>query len=118
MNGLRIFIVALCLPSCASVGVTSIQSAPAKDEKCKLAVFTDEREIHQPFEVVCFIDAMSAGHMLADTTVAGAIHAANAKACGCGADALLIHEARRESENFWGRGFALLKAIRYKSSSK
>lgn len=118
MNFLRIIIMALSAQACASIGVTSIHSAPAKGDDCQLAIFTDEKEIQKPFEVVCFLDAMSAGHILADTTVAGAINAARPSACRCGADALLIHDVRKESGNFWGRGFAILKAFRYTSRAK
>lgn len=117
MSHLRIFILALGLSSCATVGVTAIQEAPAKNEDCKLAVYTDAREILKPYEVVCYIDATTAGHILADTTIAGAINAARIQACRCGADALLIHDARREVATLWGRGIAIMKAVRYKSAT-
>lgn len=118
MNSLRIIFIALGMQACASIGVTSIQSAPPKGDDCELAIYTDEREIKKAFEVVCFVDAMTAGHVLADTTVAGAIRAARPSACHCGADALLIHDVRKESGNLWGRGFAILKAIRYTESKR
>lgn len=116
MNQLRILVLALGLSSCASVGVTPILDATAKDDDCKLAIYTEAREIRAPYDVVCYIDVMTAGHILADTTIAGAIHVARTKACRCGADAMLIHDARKESGNFWGRGIAILKAIRYKET--
>lgn len=115
MNVLHLFVLLLCLSSCASVGVTSIHEAPAKYKDCPLALYTEPKEIGRPYEVVCLIDAMTAAHILADTTVAGAINAARSQACACGADGLLIHDVRKEAGNLWGRGFAILKAIRYKA---
>ncbi len=118
MNSLRILILSLGMQACASIGVTSIQSAPPKGENCDLAVFTDEREIRKSHEVVCFLDGMSAGHILADTTVAGVIRSARPSACQCGADALVIQDVRREGGSLWGRGYAILKAIRYTENKR
>jgi len=118
MSQLRIFAFALGLSSCATVGVTTIQEAPAKNEGCKLAVYSEAREILKPYEVVCYIDATTAGHILADNTIAGAINAARVKACHCGADARLIHDARKEAGSVWGHGIAIMKAIRYTSTTR
>jgi hypothetical protein len=113
MKFLGIIVIASSLQACVSIGVTTIQSAPPRAEDCQLAIYTAEKEIKRPFEVVCFMDVMSASHILADTTVAGAIQSSRVKACQCGADALLIHNAHREANTFWGRSFAMLKAIRF-----
>lgn len=117
MKSLGILVMASCLQACVSIGVTTIQSAPPQAEDCQLAVYTAEKEIKKPFEVVCFIDVMSASHAFADTTVAGTIQAARTRACQCGANALLIHDVHREANTFWGRSFAMLKAIRYQKQA-
>jgi hypothetical protein len=117
MKFLRILVLASSLQACVSIGVTTIQSASPQGEDCPLAIYTAEKEIKKTFEVVCFLDVMSAGHAFADTTVAGAIQAARVKACQCGANGLLIHEVHREANTLWGRSFAMLKAIRYQDQT-
>lgn len=115
---IKSFILTACLialSSCASVGVTKIKPAEPKDKKCSIAVFTSESEVKRPFEVVCLLDSGTATNLFADKTVSGAINLAKPEACRCGADAILLVNGDTEGVSMtgWGRGKALLKAIRF-----
>ncbi len=105
----------LALSSCASVGVTKLNPAEPKEKNCALEIFSSESEIKKPFEVLCLLDSGTATNAFADKTVAGAIQLAKPEACKCGADAILILNGNTEGMSLtgWGRGTALLKAIRF-----
>jgi hypothetical protein len=114
-NKLSLAIAALSmvlLPSCANIGVTTIKASSPKPENCILDIYTDEREIKRPFEVLCLIDSTTARSVLATKTGAAALEKAKPEACKCGADAILITEIGKMA-TMDAQGKAVLKAIRY-----
>ena len=110
--------MALVSASCARVGVMRVKSEPPKPSHCKLDVYTSEKEVTVPFEVLCLIDAQTSPNAFASKTVAAAVEKAKPEACKCGADAIIFVGGDTEGPNFWsgGRGRAMIKAIRYKGS--
>ncbi|MFZ5579833.1 MAG: hypothetical protein ACOZAQ_05155 [Pseudomonadota bacterium] len=103
------------LTGCASVGVTSIKQFPPKPENCALDVFSSEKEVAKPFTVACVLDSSTGTTLFHDRTAAAAIEQAKAQACACGADAIIIGGMANEgiSAFSWGRGAAVVKAIKY-----
>lgn len=100
---------------CASVGVTKLKSATAKNKYCELDVYLSEDEIKKPHEVLCLLDSKTGGSAGTNKTIAGAIEVGKWAACRCGADAIVYINGRSEGATLvtWGEGFAVLKAIRY-----
>lgn len=113
---MKIVLMTLILSGCATVGVTKINSAPEKGLGCELTVYTSEKEITSPYEVLCLIDSRTSTRATADTTMAGAINIARDAACKCGATGLLVISGATEGDGFWipRTGTAVLKAIRIK----
>jgi hypothetical protein len=104
---------------CTTVGVTPLKNdLRPKSENCELQVFSSEKEIESPFEVVCLIDARTGTSVFHDTTGAGAVSSAKSQACKCGADAILIMSSGGEGDGFWvpKTGVANIKAIRFKEN--
>jgi hypothetical protein len=88
-----------------------------REMSCGLDIFSDEKEIDKPYEVVCLIDAKTGTSAFHNRTGAGAIDEARPAACRCGADGILVIGMGAEGDGFWipKTGNATLKAIRYKS---
>lgn len=97
----RCFIVLSLLfdVGCATVGVKRLNSAPLKAEGCDLKVFTSEQEIGRPYELLCLLDAKTAGPN------AEVIDRMRPEACKCGADAILFLDGHSEI----GRAIRLAK---------
>lgn len=103
---------------CATVGVTQLKpDIVRKAHNCPLEIFTAEKDISKPFEVVCLLDSRTGTSAFADKTAAGAINEARPKACECGADGMLIQHTDTEGMTLatWGQGKAIIKAIRFTS---
>lgn len=66
MRILKIILLVFITSSCATVGVTQIKSASPKPQNCTLEIFTEEKEVKKPFEVVCLLDAKTGSDILAD----------------------------------------------------
>lgn len=115
MNKLLILIVAANLIGCSTsvIGVSPIHKAQAKPETCEVEVFTSEKEVTQPFEVTCLIDAKTGSSRWHDPTVAGAINIAKPKACECGADAIILVSAAFPETKAYSGATAIVKAIRF-----
>lgn len=106
--------------ACASVGVTRTKQAAAKEEDCKLDIYTSDEEVKRDFEVICLLDSKTGSTLFADRTVAGAIENARPDACECGGDGMIIGNTHVEGANFggWGEGTAMIKVIRYTESGR
>ena len=106
----------LILLACTSVGVTQTKTGiPAKRSNCPLDVYTTDSEVTRPFEVVCLIDSRTGTTLFHSKTAAAAIEHTRPYACECGADAIVLMSADTEGLTWatWGRGKAIVKAIRY-----
>ena len=113
-------VVTLISTSCTTVGVTQMKNdIKAKPENCKLDIYSDEKEINRPFEVVCLIDAKTGTSVFHDTSGPGAINEAKPAACRCGADGILVMGMGISGDGFWipKTGNATLKGIRYKGEA-
>jgi hypothetical protein len=110
----------LIFASCTTVGVTPMKAnIVARPSTCFLDVYSNEKEIERPFEVVCLIDARTGTSTFHNTTGAGAINAARPYACECGADGILVMSSNVDGDGFWipRTGVATIKAIRYKAEN-
>ena len=102
--------------ACTTVGV--IQTGKVQEprgKKCGLDVYSSEKEIIRPFQVVCLIDVKTGTSLGHNTTGAGAVNYARPYACKCGADGLIILRATQEGDGFFipKTGVANVKAIKY-----
>lgn len=103
------------LSGCANVGVTQLKPATSKSPTCSLDIYSSEKDITQPYEVVCLIDSRTGTTAFHKKTGAAAIEQAKSKACECGADAMLVETIDTAGITLmtWGKGTAIIKAIRY-----
>jgi hypothetical protein len=112
-------LLALLACSCGSVGVTQVTPAQPLRRDCVLDIYTSEAEVKRPYTVVCLLDAQTGTTAFTSKTIAAAIEKAKPEACKCGADAIIFVAGDTEGASLvgWGRGRALVKAIRYGSAS-
>ena len=107
-------VIVVFLVGCASVGVTKMKTVPPKPDNCNLDKYSSREDVKRSFEVVCMLDAKTGESLLDDKTVAGAIRLAQADACRCGGDGIIVESARREPVGWtWGAGSAVLTVIQY-----
>jgi hypothetical protein len=101
---------------CASVGVTTMTTAPPRIKNCNLDIYTNVAEVKKDYEVLCLIDSRTSSRAFVAHSMAAAIKQARPAACKCGADAILIESGTTKGVTIagWGEGTAILKAIRYK----
>lgn len=114
---LAVFVIGAAWSGCTTVGVTPLKNdLSAKPENCDLQIYSSEREIERPFEVICLIDARTGTSVFHDTTGAGAVNSAKRHACRCGADGILVMSSGGEGDGFWipKTGVANIKALRFK----
>lgn len=121
MNIYRIFtfaaiaLGAIGLTGCGSIGVQPVSMGQAKPPSCQLDRYVNERDIERPFEVACMISSTTGTTLGHDKSASAAINNAQADACACGADAIVVESAEEEGITAftWGQGKAQLKAVRY-----
>lgn len=77
--------------------------------------YVSERDIERPYEVACIITSQTGTTLGHDKTASAAINNAQADACACGADAIVIESSEEEGMTLftWGQGRAQLEAVRY-----
>jgi len=117
-NLILIVLFALHASGCTTIGVMEMKSDLIfKASNCKLDIFSSEKEIEKPFEVVCLIDVKTGTSAFHDTTGPGAINEARPAACKCGADGILVMQMGISGDGFLipKTGNATIKAIRYKA---
>lgn len=119
MKRIVLFLLAVVMVAgmagCANIGVTKMKEATPYDVGCKLDIYTSVNEIKRPYEIVCLINSRTGSTAFHTKTAAAAIEQVKPEACKCGADALLIENIDTEGVSWggWGKGKAILKAIRY-----
>jgi hypothetical protein len=91
---------------------------PLKPKDCKLDVFDSEEDVQRKFAVLCRIDAETGRTLFHRHSIEAAMEQLRPKACECGADALILIDAKKQgafSSFSSGYGYSNIKAkaIRY-----
>jgi len=122
MRHVIIFIIFLTIffTGCGSVGVVRMTNVKNTQNPsgCYLEIYGSENDINRQFEVVCIISSETGGTIFERRDIDAAIDKLRPEACRCGADGILIIDARKEGpmssfSSGWGRGKVSVKAIRF-----
>lgn len=101
MSKLVLVMMALSLGACATTSVTSLgTAAPAKPENCEIEVLSTPPT--KAFKDVCILNARGGQSVFESKSAADLIPDLKAKACGCGADAIIIKTSREGGVNVIG----------------
>lgn len=105
----------LAFSSCASTEVMRLGAEqPAKPKDCPIQVLTQAPK--KKFQEVCMLNARGGQSIFESKSVEGLIPDLKEKACECGADAIIIKNAKEGGYNFAGpadRAEASVTAIRF-----
>jgi hypothetical protein len=106
----------ILLQGCASTSVTRLgkQEFPSKPADCDIAVMTDAPKAR--FQEVCLLEAIGNASVRDSSEVQSLIPQMKAKACGCGADALVLRTTNNGDGGLSGpkeRAESSAIAIRY-----
>jgi hypothetical protein len=115
-----LLIVALLMVGCGSTGVVRMTTADIspKPKDCNLDVYDSEADVKRKFVVLCRIDAETGRTLFHRHSMEAAMDRMRPKACECGADAVILLDAKKQgamSSFSAGYGYSNLKvkAIRY-----
>lgn len=75
----------------ASEDVKVLQKAPPRAAGCRLTVYRSDAEITDKYAVLCTLDITKSIPLTRIDVTGQALAAAEARACGCGANALILH---------------------------
>jgi hypothetical protein len=92
-----LFITALLMAGCGSTGVVRMTTAdvPPKPEDCKLDVYDSEADVKRKFVVLCWIDVETGRTIFHRHSIEAAMDRLRPKACECGADAVILLDAKK-----------------------
>ena len=116
--GIQFALIASIVSGCASTQMTRLgsQTYPAKAENCTIEVLSQTPT--RAHEEVCLLNARGGQSVFESKSVEGLLPDLKAKACACGADAIVIKNSKEGGYNFGDsadRAEASATAIRYKT---
>jgi hypothetical protein len=116
MNKHLFILGVLAFSGCASTKVVQLGAAqPAKPENCEIQILTQPPK--KDFEEVCLLTARGGQSIFESKSVEGLLPDLKKKACACGADAIIMKNAKEGGYNFAGpadRAEASVTAIKFK----
>jgi len=96
MKRIPIYGLFLLAGACQSSSVV-MKTAPAKASDCPIQVFSSASDVKRPYESLCVVSAETAGVAGGQGNTNIVTNKAKARACECGADALIITELKLKS---------------------